>query len=260
LGGEPTLLMANAEGMTWIGRDHMLFSEIKQGMHIAVVTSGESRSGQRDVYVPAHERAMAHFSHLSPDGRWVLVVEMDQTASWRSRRLVPFGGGSPGRPVGPEGACTSAGWSPDERWMYFAVKVNGESHLWRQRFPNGTPEQLTFGPAQEEGLAVDPDGRSLITAIGFQQNAIWIQDSEGDRPVSSEGSTSLPVHFSSDGRGIYYLVRSEPSSKTNELWRTELASGKHQALLSGFDIESFALSTDETALQLAALQFDMFSS
>ena len=71
--------------------------------------------------------------------------------------------------------------------MYFTAAVDGHSHLWRQRFPSGQPEQLTFGPTEEEGVAVEPDGRSVITAMGTHESAIWIHDPAGERSLSSEG-------------------------------------------------------------------------
>src|SRR5690349_8219566 len=96
---------------------------------------------------------------------------------WSPCRLIPLDGSSTGRLVGPDGQCTSAAWSPDGRWMYFAADVNGNRHLWRQRFPNGVPEQITLGATDVEGLAVLPDGSSLITSVGFRQSAVWIHDS-----------------------------------------------------------------------------------
>ena len=92
--------------------------------------------------------------------------------------------------MGPAGACTAAGWSPDGEWMYFNVKVDGGAHLWRQRFPNGVPEQITFGPTEEEGLAVAPDGKSLIASIGVRQSSVWVKDATGDHRLSVEGSAS----------------------------------------------------------------------
>ena len=71
--------------------------------------------------------------------------------------------------------------------MYFGVDVAGSHHLWRQRFPDGKPEQITFGPTEEGGVAVAPDGRSLITSIGMRQSALWIHDAQGDRALSSQG-------------------------------------------------------------------------
>ena len=35
-----------------------------------------------------------------------------------------------------------------------------------RRFPNGAPEQITFDPTEEEGIAVAPDGNSLVTSVG----------------------------------------------------------------------------------------------
>jgi eukaryotic-like serine/threonine-protein kinase len=92
---------------------------------------------------------MAHFSYASPDRRWILVVEMDSTAVFQRCRLVPFDGSSPGRQVGPDGTCVAAAWSPDGTWMYFSATVDGSSHLWRQAFPNGAPQQFTSGPTEE---------------------------------------------------------------------------------------------------------------
>ena len=77
---------ANAAALTWIDKQHVLFSEIKTGVHMTVVTAEESRAGERDVYAPANEIGMAHRSWLSPDGKWVLVSEMDKIG-WR---LVPL--------------------------------------------------------------------------------------------------------------------------------------------------------------------------
>ena len=103
LGGVPRLMLANAESLSWIGDHRVLYSEIKTGLHMAAVTSTESRTGSRDVYVPPRERGMAHRSSLSPDRKWVLIAEMDNNG-WLPCRVVPFDGSSRGRTVGPPGA------------------------------------------------------------------------------------------------------------------------------------------------------------
>ncbi len=77
LGGEPELLLANAAGLTWLDERRVLFSEIRIGVHMGVVTATKSRSAYRPIYFPQNERAMAHYSYASPDGKWALVVEMD---------------------------------------------------------------------------------------------------------------------------------------------------------------------------------------
>ena len=70
------MLLRNAEGLTWLSDRQLLFSEIKTGMHMGVVAAGANGSAKRDVYLPEHERAMAHFSYASPNRKWVLVIEI----------------------------------------------------------------------------------------------------------------------------------------------------------------------------------------
>ena len=206
LGGEPRLMLPNASGLTWVDGQHLLFSEVRIGVHMAVVTASESRAEQRDVYVPPRDRGMAHRSYLSPDGIWVLLAEMDN-GGWLPCRLVPFDGSSPGRPVGPQGAgCTSGAWSPDGKWIYVTSDAGGQFHIWRERPPDGEPEQVTFGPTEEEGIAMHPDGKSLVTSVGLEESSIWIHDPDGERQVSSEGYAIAP-YLSPDGTKVYYLVR-----------------------------------------------------
>lgn len=78
VGGQPRLWLPNAEGVSWIGPQQLLFSEIKSGIHMALVTAGENRTNSRDVYVPSDMRGMVHRSQRSPDAKWLLAVEMDQ--------------------------------------------------------------------------------------------------------------------------------------------------------------------------------------
>ncbi len=244
LGGDSELLLPNSGGLHWLDDGRLLFSEFKSGIHMGLVTSKPDRSDLREIYFPAHERGMVHYSYLSPDKKWVLLVEMID--SFRACRVVPFSGGSPGRQAGPDGTCTSAAWSPDGKWMYMTVQVAGRNHLWRQRFPDGTPEQITFGSTEEGGIAMAPDGRSLITSIFTRQNAVWIHDPHGDRALSSEGyAEGVPPVFSRDGKRLYYLLRSNSLESPAELWRADLAAGKSEIVLPGISISAYSISNDE---------------
>jgi eukaryotic-like serine/threonine-protein kinase len=163
-GGSPTRLMRNAAGMRWIGNGRVLFSEIMDGTptHMGLVTSLESRAEERHIYFPANERAMAHYSYLSPDQKSILAVEMDPT--WHACRLLPMEEASKGRQVGPAGPCTAAAWSPDGKWMYFNAQIKGAYHIWRQRFPDGALEQITMGPGEAARPGVGP-GREIVDYI-----------------------------------------------------------------------------------------------
>jgi eukaryotic-like serine/threonine-protein kinase len=246
-GGQPTRMLPNAAALTWIDDRHILFSELlaNSTIHMALKTSTQNRADARSVYVPAHERGMAHYSYISPDRASVLVVEMAATGAWAPCRLVPFDGSSAGRQVGPAGECRSAAWSPDGRWMYFSVLVDGVSHLWRHRFPNGTPEPLTSGSAtEEEGVAVAPDGASLITSVGRRQSSVWLHDPRGERLLSAEGFAFDP-RLSVDGARVYYLLRRTGTAGTVELTMVDIASGRTDRLLPDFSVLDYDISRDE---------------
>ena len=248
-GGQPRLWLRNASGLVWMGEHRILFSEIKdRDVHMAIVASDEKRSTEKDVYTPANTRGMAHRSYPSPDRKWVVLVEMDPKAAWLPCRLVPMDGSSMGRPVGPLGAgCTSAAWSPDGKWIYLSIAVDSGIHIWRQRFPDGRPEQVTSDPTEEEGIAMAPDGRSFVTAVALRQSAVWLHESSssklaeshagGERQVSSEGFSFDPK-FAGHGNKLCYriLKGSNRWSDPSELWVLDLTSGHSEPLFPGLQL------------------------
>jgi eukaryotic-like serine/threonine-protein kinase len=261
-GGEPVRWLPNASGLTWIDKRTLLFSEIRKDPHMVIVTAGESRAGARDVYVPTPENGMAHRSYLSPDGKSVLVVEME-TAPWVPCRVVPMDGSSRGRQVGPPDAgCTFAAWSPDGRWMYMSSGAGGAFHIWRQRFPDGEPQQITSGPTEEEGLAMAPDGRSFITAVGLRQRSVWVHDATGERQISLEGYAYQPK-LTPDGRKVCYRVlkgAADPSQDPTELWVEHLDSGHSEPLLPGIAVygnqQAYDVSPDGEQVVVASRDAD----
>jgi eukaryotic-like serine/threonine-protein kinase len=254
LGGEARKAFTNAEGLTWIDSDQLLFSQIITGSHMAVVTAGTSASPRRAVYVPPRERGMAHRSAISPDRKSVLLAGMDN-GGWLPCRLVPFDGTSAGKAVGPPGAaCTYVAWSPDGKWMYLNSESGGRFHVWRQRYPDGKPEQLTAGATEEEGIAVAPDGNSLITSVGLRESTIWIKDARGEHQASSEGYAAEP-HFSPDGKKLYYLVRHHGLSGRfigGELAAADIATGRTETLMPGTEVGGYAISPDGTEVVFAS--------
>ena len=262
LGGQPRLWLPNASGLVWSGRN-ILFSEIKNNnVHMGIVTADESRAEQHDVYVPPSDRGMAHRSVPSPDGKWALVIEMDR-ALWLPCKLVSIEGRSPARLIGPApGACTFAAWSPNGKWMYFTSGASGTFHIWRQRFPSGQSEQITAGPTEEEGVAMAPDGGSLITAVGSRQSSVWVHDSTGQRQMSLEGFSYDP-RFTTDGKRLCYRVLkgAVPTTAPSELRVIDLDSGREESLLPGFTIigiprRTYDVSRDSQQVVVSALDHE----
>lgn len=253
LGGQPRPLLTNASGLTWI-RDSklppthppsVLFSAFTgRGFQMSIVSSTESRAAQRTVFLPP-AAGMAHRSYLSPDGKQLLVIEMSGS-DWLPCRLMPFDGNTAGKTIGPAPAqCTDAAWSPDGKWMYMTVDDGNGFHIWRQRFPDGAPEQVTFGVTEEEGVQFAPDGRSVVTSIGSRQSTVWIHDAQGDRQITSEGFAFFPT-ISPDAKKVYHLVRAGGAQALlrGELWVTDLASGQREALLPDFRMKHYSISAD----------------
>jgi Tol biopolymer transport system component len=262
LGGQPQLRLPNTSGLTWLDADNVIFSRIISGAHMGVATSDLSRVHVRSVYASESPLGMAHRSYVSPDRKWVIIVEMTGNF-WDRCRLVPFDGSTRGTQIGPNGVCTAAAWSPDGNWMYLNSNSGGGFHIWRQRFPNGRIEQLTSGPTEEEGIAVAPDGGSMVTAVGMKRSIVWLHDAHGDRALTSEATASLAdprngSPFSADGKKLYYLVRRLPGREVlidralGDVWELDLRSGASQAILPGFAVTDLSLSPDGQQIAFTA--------
>jgi eukaryotic-like serine/threonine-protein kinase len=116
--------------------------------------------------------------------------------------------------------------------------------VWRQRFQSGEAEQFTFGPTEEEGLAMAPDGRSLITAVSLGQRSVWVRDSSFERQISFDGYAYFPL-LSADGQKVCFRVTRgfATGQSPSELWVADLRSGTKQRLfpeqlVTGYDVSS----------------------
>jgi eukaryotic-like serine/threonine-protein kinase len=123
--------------------------------------------------------------------------------------------------------------------------ISGRSHLWRQRFPDGSPEQITFGPTEEEGVTVAPDGHSLITALGIRRSSIWLHSTSGERAIVAEGFARAP-RLSTDGRRVFFVLRPAAASDSSELRAIDLGTGAVRTLVAGVSVVDYDISSDES--------------
>jgi Tol biopolymer transport system component len=258
-GGEPERFLKNATSLTWTGQGRILFSEKRSNGGLGVVIAQEGRIGQRDIYIPLNDRGMTQRSQASPDGKWVLLAELTGYGNWGPCRVAPVDGSSQGGQVGPPKAdCTSGTWSPDGKWIYLTSKAGGLFHIWRQRFPDGRPEQFTSGLTEEEGIAMAPDGRSIVTAVGLQSSSIWLHDARGERQISLlEGNAAYP-QFTPDGKKLCYrIVKAVPrlvgtNRDPGEVWVADVDSGHSEPLAPGIQPLDYAISTDGKQIVMEA--------
>jgi serine/threonine protein kinase/Tol biopolymer transport system component len=245
---QPRRLVGNAAGLTWIPNTtpaRVLYSFLTgENIHMGVVSASEGGLDVRHVYVPPNVSGMAHRSAMSPDGKWVLIVEM--LRGWEPCKVAPSDGSGQARAVGPSAPCTDVAWSPKGEYMYFAANAGDGFHIWRQRFPDGRPEQVTSGVTEEQGIAFFPDG-SFATSIGEEQNTVWLHDGHRDRQITQRGFAYQP-RFSPDGQHLYYMLRSGVSRTSwvaAELHAVDLQTGGNERLFPDFShIEDYAVSPD----------------
>ena len=173
LGGEPQLWLKNASGLVWTGPASSCSRRSRRG------STWESWRPRRTGW----ERAM---STCPPTRRvWRTGPTCRRTGNgccwWKWTRttsgcLAAWFPRTAVRRVTPwvrRGGCTFGAWSPDGKWIYLTSNAVGGNHIWRQRFPDGRPEQITSGPTEEEGIAMAPDGRSFVTAVALQNTSLW---------------------------------------------------------------------------------------
>jgi len=130
--------------------------------------------------------------------------------------------------------------------MYSTSDVGSHgSHIWRQAFPDGEPQQLTTGPTEESDIAMAPDGRSFISSVGNDERTVWFHDQRGDRQISSEGY-AYDASISVDGSSLFYLVSRNRSDTDHggELMVSDLHSGQVSKVLPGIAVAGFSLSPD----------------
>jgi WD40 repeat protein len=138
--------------------------------------------------------------------------------------------------------------------MYLSVNTGNGYHIWRQQFPNGSPEQVTFGATEETEIAFSPDGSSFLTSAGIRQSTLWIHDAHGERQLTFQGYASLP-QFSPEGRRVYFLLRSRESRRylSGELWACDLETGKRERLVPQFLLEHYTISSDGNRILFVAI-------
>src|SRR5213079_1957109 len=99
-------------------------------------------------------------------------------------------------------------------------------------------------PTEEEGTALTPDGKYLITSMGLQQASISLKDASGDRALTSEGFSMLPTTLPSGDRMFYLMRTGSRGYASGELWSLNLGTGEKERALPGRVMANHSISAD----------------
>jgi len=112
-----------------------------------------------------------------------------------------------------EGLVVAPSWSPDGRWLAYALDEGGEMDIWRTPVEGGPRVRLTSSALKESGPVWSPDGRTIAYATDSGRGGIFLIPFEGGDPTNLNPFGSHP-RWSPDGqmiafdwRGSVYLIR-----------------------------------------------------
>lgn len=182
---------------------------------------------------------------ISPDGSTIAFCYKGDIWS------VPVTGGTAARLTSQEGYDSNPIWSPDGTEIAFASNRKGGNDVYVMSSRGGDARRLTYNSASEIPSAFTPDGGSVLFGASIQDpvgSALFPTSSltelysvpvKGGRPVQIIGTPAEAVRFSADGSSFLYQDKKggedewrkhHTSSITRDVWRYDIASGKHTNL------------------------------
>jgi Tol biopolymer transport system component len=153
--------------------------------------------------------------HVSPDGAWILYLEIPKAAASRKERLMrmPIGGGAPQMVLemrsgdwhmcarAPSSLCVISEESQDAKHLTITAfdPLKGRSKILRT-VPNDSTEPNTLG--------LSPDGSTFAIARRFQPEIhirLLSLSGSADREITVKGWPNITgLDWSPDGKGIYF--------------------------------------------------------
>jgi Tol biopolymer transport system component/DNA-binding winged helix-turn-helix (wHTH) protein len=174
----------------------------------ALIDAEPSRQGFRVLGLPG----------VAAAGVLAVVVSVVALAIWYSpaepeRVARPASDWSLVRLTSHEGLVVTPSWSPDGRWLAYALDEGGEMDIWVTPVGGGPRVQLTSSEINETGPVWSPDGQTIAYSVGSGAGGIYLIPFEGGTPVNLSPFGSHP-RWSPDGemiafdwRGSVYLIR-----------------------------------------------------
>jgi len=198
------------------------------GSTIVFSESGEGGGSIYGVYLravsgtPAVRLGDGTSESLSPDGRWVLSIPLNQVPS--QIVMLPTRSGQARVVTHDAINHRNARWMPDgESFIFQGNTLGHNARVWLQSLNGTPPRPLT--PENVLGTAVSPDGRQLL-ARGADHRYYFYPIAGGPaRYVAALDTSDVPVRFSPDGNALFVATFGRIPA---QLFRVDLETGQRQ--------------------------------
>jgi dipeptidyl aminopeptidase/acylaminoacyl peptidase len=107
----------------------------------------------------------------------------------------------------------SAAWTPDGKTIVISTNLTGRYNLWKLSADGGFPLQLTQSDDRQAGIAVSPDGKTVVFQSDrgggeiYDLYAVPLAGGAVTALTTTPDVSEIGALFSPDGKGIAYDVR-----------------------------------------------------
>jgi serine/threonine protein kinase len=156
---------------------------------------------------------------LSPDGRFIALLVLDQTVTNRDIWIYEIERGFRERFTFEDTDEGDPLWSPDGKWIYYTANPDGISRVYRKDLGGAREVELVLDLGVDVRIwDISPDGEQLLLSIPEEGTGLdlWVADLTGQREprlLVQTAGIDAAARFSPDGRWISY-------------WSTETGSGQ----------------------------------
>jgi WD40 repeat protein len=193
------------------------------GKLLGFTESGEGAGPVYGIFVrptsgePAVRIADGQADALSPDGKWMAVLDADG----KTTRIVPTGAGTTRSfDLSTVGIVTTAAWYPDNRHLAIVAQVPGHG-IRTSSLDTTTGATTPVTPEGSAGVYVSPNGELLFVSFGPTHGVLNLKTHESIT-LKNSTPTDRAAGWSPDSKSVFTF---EPGQRLARVYRIDIASG-----------------------------------